>query len=147
VHLERWYRLDNLPGDYRIAVSPKGYTNDEIALDWIRHFDSCTRDRTKKGEKRLLLFDGHRSHLTFQFLTFCHENSIIPFCFIADSTHFTQPLDGNPFLAYKHHFRSCNSDLAAWGGLTSDKIDFLREITSIRRKTFTQRTIRHALSV
>lgn len=144
VHLEQWYRLDNLPNDYRIAVSPKGYTNDQLGVDWLKHFDSCTRDRTKKGEKRLLLFDGHGSHLTFEFLAFCHENDIVPICFIAHSTHFTQPLDGNPFLAYKHYFRSRNSNLASWGGLTNDKVDFLREITSIRRKTFTQRTIRHA---
>jgi hypothetical protein len=33
VHLERWYRLDNLPDNYRIAISPKGYTNDELGLD------------------------------------------------------------------------------------------------------------------
>jgi hypothetical protein len=90
------------------------------------------------------LFDGHGSHLTYEFLSYCHENAIIPFCFIAHSTHFTQPLDGNPFLAYKHWFRTRNSELAAWAGLTNDKVDFLRELTSIRRKTFTQRTIRHS---
>jgi hypothetical protein len=33
VHLERWYRLDNPPNDYRIAVSPKGCTNDELGLN------------------------------------------------------------------------------------------------------------------
>jgi hypothetical protein len=144
VHLERWYRLDSLPGDDRIAVSPKGYTNDQLGLDWLNHFIQCTRDRTKRGEKRLLLFDGHGSHLTFEFLSLCSQNDIIPFCFIAHSTHFTQPLDGNPFLAYKHYFRTRNSELAAWAGLTSDKVDFLREIASIRYKTFTQRTIRHS---
>lgn len=136
VHMERWYRVDGLPGDYGSAVSPKGYTTDQLALDWLKHFISSTCDRTKKGEDRVLLFDGHGSHMTFEFLTLCHTNNIIPFCFIPHSTHFAQPLDGNPFLAYKHHFRARNTAISSWGGLTNDKTDFLREITKNREKTF-----------
>lgn len=36
VHLERWYDGD-IPDGYRVALSPKGYTTDSIAFDWIQH--------------------------------------------------------------------------------------------------------------
>ena len=33
-YLERWYDAD-IFYEYRIALSPKGYTSDKISLDWI----------------------------------------------------------------------------------------------------------------
>jgi hypothetical protein len=44
VHLERWYDFD-IPGEYHIAVSPKGYSTDTIGFDWIQAFDYHTRPR------------------------------------------------------------------------------------------------------
>ena len=55
VHLERWYRIDGLLEDYRIAVAPKWYITDQIAIDWLKHFISCTRDSTEKGDERLFI--------------------------------------------------------------------------------------------
>jgi hypothetical protein len=50
VHLERCYDSD-IPGEYRIAVSPIGYSTDTIGFDWIQHFDYHTRPRlSKKNE-------------------------------------------------------------------------------------------------
>jgi hypothetical protein len=145
-HLERWYQSADLPDDYRIATSPKGFTSDQLAFDWIQHFHTHTKDRVKKGEQRLLLMDGHGSHLTYDFIQFCEQLSIVPFCFIPHTTHITQPLDGQPFQVYKHYFRSQNNQTLQWGGSVTDKADFLRDIPQIRMQTFKQRTIRSAFA-
>jgi hypothetical protein len=95
-----------------------------------------------KGEPRLLLMDGHGSHLTYDFLKFCEKLHIIPFCFVPHTTHIAQPLDGHPFQVYKHYFRSQNNHVTQWGGSVHDKSDFLRGIPAVRSDTFKQRTIR-----
>lgn len=66
-HPERWYDAD-IPDEYRIVLSPKGYTSDEISLDWIQHFHRHTKCCISKKEVRLLFFDSHESHLTYEFL-------------------------------------------------------------------------------
>lgn len=45
------------------------------------------------GNKRLLIIDGHTSHVAWEFFDFCLEHDIIPLCLPAYSTHLLQPLD------------------------------------------------------
>ncbi|KAJ6436862.1 Glycerate kinase [Purpureocillium lavendulum] len=61
-HLSTWYQDDAISRDWRIATSPNGWTTNEIGLDWIRHFNEHTKSRTS-GAFRLLVLDGHESHL------------------------------------------------------------------------------------
>jgi hypothetical protein len=63
-----------------------------------------------------LLFDGHGSHLMYEFVAYCHDNKITPFCFLPKTTHFIQPLDGQAFQSYKFHYKTNNNRIAQWGG-------------------------------
>jgi hypothetical protein len=145
-HLENWYRQSSLPDDYRIAPTPKGYTADAIAYDWLHFFDECTKKRVSRGEYRLLLMDGHGSHTTHEFLQYCDTHRIIAFCFPPHTTHLLQPLDGKPFQAYKHYYRKNNNSVVQWGGSVTEKRDFLRQIHGVRIQTFKDRTIRHSFA-
>lgn len=115
--MEAWYQgSEGLPKNTMTAISPNGWISDELSLSWISHFNAATKDRTNRGEKRYLIFDGHGSHLTLEFLEYCNKNGIIPFGFMPHSTHLCQPLDGKPFLSYKQQFKRLNNDLSFWGG-------------------------------
>jgi len=46
-----------------LGHSKKGYTNGEIGIEWIKHFDQHTKVKAN-GHVRLLLVDGHNSHYT-----------------------------------------------------------------------------------
>jgi hypothetical protein len=55
-----------------------GYSNDQLAIDWLEHFERMTRPgvKTRQGivhnnEWRLLIMDGHGSHLTREFMDIC----------------------------------------------------------------------------
>jgi hypothetical protein len=73
--------------------SPSGWTNNEIGLAWLEQvFDRKTRLKAQ-GRWRLLIINGHGSHLTQDFLAFCDENKILLFVFPPHSTHTLQPLD------------------------------------------------------
>ena len=127
--MEAWYRdSEALPSNTMTATSPNGWISDELALAWLAEFNHATKDRTKRGEKRHLIFDGHGAHLTLEFLQYCEKNDIIPFGFLPHSTHLCQPLDGKPFLAYKQHFRLISNDLSFWSGRPYGKAEFLRII-------------------
>jgi hypothetical protein len=85
VYIESWF--DGLPEDWRFEVSPNGWTSDEIGLRWLEKlFIPSTSSRTK-GKYRLLILDGHGSHLTPKFDEICEKNDIIPICMPPHSSH------------------------------------------------------------
>ncbi|RJE17471.1 hypothetical protein PHISCL_10192, partial [Aspergillus sclerotialis] len=49
------------------------------------------------GAKRLLILDGHSSHLTAEFDDFCKQNAIICLCMPAHASQLLQPLDVGVF--------------------------------------------------
>ena len=52
-HSESWTKND-LPDDTLIAVTDSGYTDDILALRWIKHFAESTKKMTK-GKNRLFV--------------------------------------------------------------------------------------------
>jgi hypothetical protein len=64
-----------------INVSENGWTDSGIALDWIKHFDTRTKMRTK------VILDSHTSHVSLPFVQYCEANNIVPLYFPPHSTH------------------------------------------------------------
>jgi hypothetical protein len=91
-HLANWYRESNLPGDWATATSQNGWTDNEIGLEWLKHFDRCTSKRSN-SRYRLLILDGHESHHSADFEIYCEEHKIITLCMPPHSSHLLQPLD------------------------------------------------------
>jgi len=72
-HCANWFENAEIPTDWTIAVSDNGWTNDQLGFNWLQSvFEPNTKDRTK-GIYRLLILDGHNSHLTPPFNLFCTE--------------------------------------------------------------------------
>jgi hypothetical protein len=57
-HLASWYQECNLPGDWSIATTQNGWTDNDTGLEWLKHFDRHTKARST-GRYRLLILDGH----------------------------------------------------------------------------------------
>jgi hypothetical protein len=137
-HREHWFPA-GVGDDYLVGVSDSGYSYDGLALDWVKHFNSFTAPR-QRGVYRLLLFDGHESHTTFEFLSYCRDNKIIPFSLPPHTTHFLQPLDIAVFQPMKHwHGREV--DDATRTGCT-DFNRFMNCLSRVRRNTFKDTTIK-----
>ena len=66
------------------------------------------------------------SHLTYEFLEFGKQNSLIPYCFPSHTTHLIQPLDGQQFQVYTYYYRKWNNFLAGLGVETDDKGAFFK---------------------
>jgi hypothetical protein len=84
-----------------IVTSKKGFTNNEIAVMWLKHFIQHSNARPQ-AEWKLLLMDNHRSHKTPEFIKLANENYILLYPLLAYITHCIQPLDVGCFQLYKH---------------------------------------------
>jgi hypothetical protein len=64
-------------------------------LAWLEQvFERCTKQKARLGRDwRLLILNGHGSHLTFEFLEYCKAHRILVSVFPPHSTHTLQPLD------------------------------------------------------
>ncbi|KAL9565161.1 hypothetical protein ACKAV7_010806 [Fusarium commune] len=91
-HLANWYRESNLPATWAIATTQNGWTDNETGLEWLKHFNRCTTNRST-GPYRLLILDGHESHHSADFEIYCEEHNIITLCMPPHSSHLLQPLD------------------------------------------------------
>ncbi|TVY62375.1 hypothetical protein Focb16_v004072 [Fusarium oxysporum f. sp. cubense] len=91
-HLANWYRESNLPATWAIATTQNDWTDNETGLEWLKHFNRCTTNRST-GPYRLLILDGHESHHSADFEIYCEEHNIITLCMPPHSSHLLQPLD------------------------------------------------------
>jgi hypothetical protein len=78
--------------DVFITSSLSGWSNNDVGLAWLEQvFDRCTKQRA--GRWRLLILDGHGSHLTMDFISYCDRHRILLLVLPPHSTHALQPLD------------------------------------------------------
>ena len=76
-----------------IRSSPSGWTNNDIGLAWLDQvFDRYTEAKARRSY-RLLILDGHGSHITRDFINYCDQNRILLVILPPHSTHTLQPLD------------------------------------------------------
>jgi hypothetical protein len=62
-------------------------------MEWIRQvFEPATREKAC-GKQRLLICDGHDSHISGDFLAYCYENQISLLVMPPHSSHLLQPAD------------------------------------------------------
>ena len=107
VHMANFSRnLDKAEhSDIIIAKSPKGWTDDEFGMEWLqRIYEPYSRKLIFPGEKRLLILDGHSSHVNERFINFCEPQNIVLFCLTPYSIHLLQPLDFGLFGPLQHYY-------------------------------------------
>ena len=79
------------------AATENGWNCDALGLQWLQKlFDPYTT--TKAGNRRrLLIVDGHSSHVNMKFIDHCDSKRIILLVLPPHSTHRLQPLDVSLF--------------------------------------------------
>jgi len=85
----------------------------------------------------LLILDGHSSHLTAEFDTFCKENAIVCLCMPAHASHLLQPLDVGVFGPLKRAYGKLLEKRMIAGNNHIDKEDFLSLYPPACAKVFT----------
>src|SRR5436190_5446466 len=96
-----WIPPSALELNWYFAASAKGWTNNDRGFEWLtKVFNPHTREKAQ-GRTRLLICDGHDSHISAKFVAHCIENNICLFLLLPYSSHLLQPLDVGVFSSLK----------------------------------------------
>ena len=134
VLLEKYFDND-IPNDVAFTTNEEtgsGFLNDMIALDWFEHWEEATRPGIKmrrgiihSGEYRILVMDGHGSHLTKEFINNCWDYKVVPFLLPVHLTYILQPLDIGIFHLMKAQHQNILAEQVRFGGCEYSRTDFL----------------------
>ena len=126
----------------RLGYLKKGWTDCELAVLWLKHFDRYTKGKSN-GHARLLIIDGHNSHYSFEFLDYARIKQIHILCYPAHTTHVYQGLDVIIFSVLKCHWAEEKTKWEENGGEVT-KETFLKIYGEAHIKTLTPELIRKA---
>ena len=143
VHIEGWYQDSKLPHNWRIEVSPNGWTSNQIGLCWLQNVFIPETNSCTTGRYCLLVLDGHGSHLTPEFDKICSENNIIPICMPPHSSNYCQPLDVGCFSSLKRAYGNLVQNQMRQGFNHMDKLDFLEAYPEAWKQAFTLDSIKN----
>lgn len=86
------------------ASTENGWSCEALGLHWLqRVFDHCAKQKAGRGY-RLLILDGHSSHINLRFIDYADRNRILIAVFPSHSTHQLQPLDVGLFSALSTYY-------------------------------------------
>jgi hypothetical protein len=139
-HLSAWYEEAEIPRDWVIAVSDNGWTNNELGVEWLKHFNAHTKTRVV-GARRLLVLDGHESHHSLEFQELCKENNIYTLCMPPHSSHLLQPLDVGCFSPLKRAYSREVEALIRHHINHITKLEFLPAFKAAYDRSFTSTNI------
>ena len=139
VLISSWYH--DVPRDWILQVSPNGWTSNELAIAWLKHFNAHTKARSV-GSYRLLIVDGHESHQSFEFHKFCKQEKIVVLCMPSHSSRILQPLDLVCFSLLKRAYEDEISVLARYRTKHIKKESFLPAFVKAFNKAFSGDHIR-----
>ncbi|KAL1937211.1 hypothetical protein VTO73DRAFT_14464 [Trametes versicolor] len=135
-------RAHHIRPEFKIALSPTGYTNDQLTLDWLVGFEERTRPLGSQAEEwRKLAVNNHGSHLTLAFLDYAASHHVEVVRYILSSTHVLQGLDVACFGAFKTQYSHTLAAYEHWTNCTVTKEVFLDLIKEPFERTFTRSTI------
>jgi len=131
----------SIHGNWRFNCNSKGWTSNKHGLDWLtRCFDPETRDKAC-GEYRLLICDGHDSHITAEWIAHCIDNKILLMILPPHSSHLTQPLDVGVFGALKKHMAAELYPLIRTGIARIQKVEWLTAFVGAHEKALGAKNI------
>jgi DDE superfamily endonuclease len=137
----QWFPAENIP-DMLYTVSENGWTSNAIGLYWLREV-FIPETAPLAGEHRILVCDGHGSHVSIDFMWECYVNNIHLHFLPPHSLHATQPLDLTCFSPLKSRYRTKIAELATLdNGAKVKKDRFLKCYIEAREECFIDRNIR-----
>ncbi|SPO28103.1 related to transposase [Ustilago trichophora] len=105
-------RMEDVPATWRFAKSNNGWTNNELAVQWVETIFDPSTTPSPPSAWRLLILDGHGSHTSVEFCNALWSRHIIPFLFPPHATHVMQPLDVSIFRPLKGRYQHAVNEAA-----------------------------------
>ncbi|KAF8827454.1 hypothetical protein HHX47_DHR4000208 [Lentinula edodes] len=125
-------------------ASKKGWSEGEIACEWLKtEFKPATRVKAA-GAKHILLMDGHSSHFTPEVIEFALSMNIAILGYPPHCTHALQGLDVVCFAKMKNELKKSIADFEDDNQRAIDKKDFLLVFGRAFNLSFTVESVKAA---
>ena len=121
---------------WMFSCNSKGWTSNKHGLEWLeRVFEPSTRAKAG-GQYRLLICDGHDSHITGAFVAHCMDYDIVLLILPPHSSHLTQLLDVSIFRPLKKTMATEIALLIHTGVSRIQKVEWAYSVYQSTRKSF-----------
>ena len=113
-------------------MSKSGWSNSQVFLNYLtNHLAKYVKlPEGKTSERVLVLYDGHRSHISLSLADWAKKNNVVLFVLPPHSSHVTQPLDVGVFGPFKSmYYTECQNYLKKHPGINISKYQ-IAELTS-----------------
>jgi hypothetical protein len=136
----RWLN-ERSPQGWSFAVSKNGWTSNDLGLAWLMEvFDRQTREKAA-GHRRLLITDGHGSHIQANFIAYCIEHDIDLMIMPPHCSHILQPLDVGVFSAFKRFHAIETHALAQLSSQRIPRAEWIELLSRAREKALSKENI------
>ena len=128
------------------TVSQNGWSNNAIGLMWLQKvFERYTKPK-RTTQKRLLIVDGHSSHVNMAFIDWADQHGIILLILPPHTTHRLQPLDVGLFQPLSTYYSTELNQLMhdSGGAVSMSKRFFWPLFKRAWDKAFTEENIQSA---
>ncbi|KAG6989496.1 Pogo transposable element with ZNF domain [Fusarium oxysporum f. sp. conglutinans] len=119
--------------DWHYITSPNGWTDNHIALEWLKDVYLPQTEPRDASDARLIILDGHGTHAQDEWMATCFLNNVYCCYLPAHCSHGLQPLDNGIFNVIKGAYRK---ELQKLASLTDsapvDKVNFIRSYAKAR---------------
>ena len=129
----------------RITTSKNGWTDQNIAIDYLRLFDEQTREKAN-GRTRVLFLDGHSSHDSVELVDGARNRNIKILAYPSHTTHVLQGLDVVCFARLKEKHTQKIQEFKENNNITLTHKFFLRTFGPAFLEAFTPETVKTAFS-
>lgn len=131
-----------LPPGWMFSCNESGWTSNYHGMGWIEHFDARTQGNLRSpDEYRLIICDGHDSHISAKMVNYCIQNHIDLLLLPPHSSHLMQPLDVAIFGPLKRAISLQISRLLRSGIARIQKAEWVERYMEARENAITHANI------
>lgn len=141
--LDKWIP-HNTEGAAEVSwkATENGWISNDRAVQWLREkFEPQTRAKANGG-RRLIICDGHDSHISAQFIAYCMHYKIEIILLPPHSSHLLQPLDVAVFGPLKTQISNEQRRYITAGAARLEKWEWADCYLKARPKAFTEHNIK-----
>jgi hypothetical protein len=146
--LDSWVEEFEVGDEAYFASTSNGWSCDSLGLQWLQKvFHPHTKDKAG-NRRRLLIVDGHSSHVNLKFIDWADRHRIIIMILPPHTTHRLQPLDVGMFqpLATEYSKRLSELTSTSYGIVSMTKQMFWPMFKASLEASFTLRNITSAFA-
>ena len=131
---------------WHFSANTNGWTSNLHGVEWLKRvFEPATHAKADEGkQQRLLICDGHDSHISGSFISHCIQNRISLLILPPHTSHVLQPLDVAIFGPLKKHLTTALSHLNEAQLTRIQKAEWLSAYIKARADAFSTQNIASA---